>query len=251
MSGISNFKLGVLVVAYNASSTIERTISRIPPDMVSKITKILISDDSSSDNTFQVAQFIAHASELPIEVVRQEKNLGYGGNQKFGYKWAIENNLDAVVMLHADGQYAPEQMYRLVEPLIQGQAEAVFGSRMMVKGSARKGGMPLYKYFGNKLLTKVQNSLTEQNFSEWHSGYRAYAVEPLKSIDFTKMSDQFRFDTQIILEMIKLKYKISEVSISTFYGEEISHVNSIRYGIEILIDTFKFFKEKKKNTNKI
>jgi glycosyltransferase involved in cell wall biosynthesis len=236
----NKFKLGVLVVAYNASSTIERTLNRIPPEMQAIISAILVSDDSSPDDTYEIVKDYARKSHLPIETVKQVKNLGYGGNQKFGYQWAIEKNLDAVVMLHADGQYAPEQMYKLIEPLENDLADAVFGSRMMIKGAARRGGMPLYKYFGNKILTRVQNFLTDQSFSEWHSGYRAYKISALKKLDFESLNNGFRFDTQIILGLLRFNQRIKEVPIPTFYGDEVSHVNGIMYAVEIIWDTLKF-----------
>jgi glycosyltransferase involved in cell wall biosynthesis len=147
-------KIGILIIAYNAESTIESTLSRIPKDFTSNIHSILISDDNSKDLTSVKADLYAKSSNLPIQVVVQPINLGYGGNQKFGYQWAITKDLDAVVMLHANGQYAPEQMYKLIEPLEKDLADAVFGSRMMVKGAARRGGMPLYKFLGNKILTR-------------------------------------------------------------------------------------------------
>ena len=236
----TKFKLGVLVVAYNAASTIERTLNRIPPQMQEIISAILVSDDSSPDDTYEIVKEYARKSHLPIETVKQEKNLGYGGNQKFGYQWAIDKDLDAVVMLHADGQYAPEQMYKLIEPLENDLADAVFGSRMMIKGAARRGGMPLYKYFGNKILTRVQNFLTDQSFSEWHSGYRAYKISALKKLDFESLNNGFRFDTQIILGLLRFNQRIKEVPIPTFYGDEVSHVNGIMYAVEIIWDTLKF-----------
>jgi glycosyltransferase involved in cell wall biosynthesis len=236
----ANFKLGVLVVAYNAASTIERTLNRIPPQMQEIISAILVSDDSSPDDTYEIVKEYARKSHLPIETVQQVKNLGYGGNQKFGYQWAIGKGLDAVVMLHADGQYAPEQMYKLIEPLEQDLADAVFGSRMMVKGAARRGGMPLYKYIGNKILTRVQNFLTKQDFSEWHSGYRAYKISALKKLNFENLNNGFRFDTQIILGLLRFNQRIKEVPIPTFYGDEVSHVNGIMYAVEIIWDTLKF-----------
>ena len=227
-------------MAYNAASTIERTLNRIPPQMQEIISAILVSDDSSPDDTYEIVKEYARKSHLPIETVQQVKNLGYGGNQKFGYQWAIGKGLDAVVMLHADGQYAPEQMYKLIEPLEQDLADAVFGSRMMVKGAARRGGMPLYKYIGNKILTRVQNFLTKQDFSEWHSGYRAYKISALKKLNFENLNNGFRFDTQIILGLLRFNQRIKEVPIPTFYGDEVSHVNGIMYAVEIIWDTLKF-----------
>jgi glycosyltransferase involved in cell wall biosynthesis len=133
-------KIGILVVAYNAESTIKNTISRIPKSFLSSINEILISDDKSSDSTTSVAQELKMSSRLPITVVTQPINLGYGGNQKFGYFWAIENKWDIVILLHADGQYAPEFIEAMVQPILEGYADVVFGSRMMDKKSALKRG---------------------------------------------------------------------------------------------------------------
>ena len=150
-------KIGILVVAYNAESTIESTLSRIPEAFVSEIHSILISDDKSKDLTSARATNFADSSRLPIQVVSQPINLGYGGNQKFGYSWAIQNHWDIVVLLHADGQYAPEFIPQIVKPLLENKADAVFGSRMLNKRNALKGGMPKYKWVGNQILTFLQN----------------------------------------------------------------------------------------------
>ena len=237
-------KIGILVVAYNAESTLSQTISRIPFDLYSSIYEVLICDDQSSDLTSKIANQVKKESKLPIKVVTHPINLGYGGNQKFGYSWAIENEWDVVVLLHADGQYAPEYLSQLIRPIVESEADAVFGSRMINKKKALKGGMPLYKWIGNQILTKVQNKITNQNFYEWHSGYRAYRVENLKKINLNKLSNGFRFDTQIILELIRINSHFSEIDIPTFYGDEVSHVNGLEYAREIIWDTlkFKFFK---------
>ena len=232
-------KLGILVVAYNAESTIESTLNRIPSNFVSKIHSILISDDQSQDMTSKKVKEFSERSSLPIELVVQPKNLGYGGNQKFGYSWAIQNDWDIVVLLHADGQYAPEYIPEIINPIIENDADAVFGSRMINKRNALKGGMPKYKWIGNQILTFIQNKLTRQNFSEWHSGYRAYRVESLRGIDIGKLSNGFRFDTQIILSLIAKQSRITEIAIPTFYGDEVSHVNGIEYAREIIWDTIR------------
>ena len=232
-------KIGVLVVAYNAESTIETTLNRIPTDFIHKIDAILISDDNSRDLTSERASEFAKTSNLPIHVISQPINLGYGGNQKFGYSWAIQNKWDIVVLLHADGQYAPEFLPQIINPLMENKADAVFGSRMLNKRDALIGGMPKYKWIGNQILTYIQNKLTKQNFSEWHSGYRAYKVESLKKLNLGDLSNGFRFDTQIILELLATNQRITEIPIPTFYGDEVSHVNGIEYAREIIWDTLR------------
>jgi hypothetical protein len=128
----------------------------------------------------------------------------------------------------------------MVEPIISGRADVVFGSRMITQGGARKGGMPLYKYVGNRILTYLQNSLAKVSLTEWHSGYRAYSVSALRKVNFLKNSDYFDFDSQIILQMIGARQRITEIEIPTFYGDEISRVNGIKYGLKILFHTLKF-----------
>ncbi len=233
-------KIGILVVAYNAESTLHETIKRIPDELYDDIFEVLISDDQSSDLTSKIAHQVKKDFKLPIKVVTHPINLGYGGNQKFGYSWAIENNWDIAVLLHADGQYAPEYISKLIKPIVDERADAVFGSRMINKKNALVGGMPLYKWLGNQILTVAQNNLTNQQFYEWHSGYRAYRVESLKKINLNKLNNGFRFDTQIILELLKIRSRFLEVDIPTFYGDEISHVNGLKYAREIIWDTLKF-----------
>lgn len=148
-------KIGVLVVAYNAASTLAAVLNRIPAALKPVIDEVIVSDDHSQDGTYLVGLSYQQESDLPITVIRQHKNLGYGGNQKAGYKLAIEHGLDIVVMLHGDGQYAPESLPDVLAPLLADEAEAVMGSRIMIKGAARKGGMPLYKFVGNRILSRI------------------------------------------------------------------------------------------------
>ena len=233
-------KIGILIVAYNAQETLTKVLDRIPSDFVKQIDAILVCDDASTDDTHKVGLTYQSKSQLPLTIVRHEINLGYGGNQKTGYQWALEKNLDLVVLLHGDGQYAPEYLPQMVEPIVSGRADVVFGSRMITQGGARQGGMPLYKFVGNKILTTLQNRLAKVSLTEWHSGYRAYSVASLRKINFLKNSDYFDFDSQIILQMIGARQRIVEIEIPTFYGDEISRVNGIKYGIKILIHTLKF-----------
>jgi glycosyltransferase involved in cell wall biosynthesis len=233
-------KIGILIVAYNAQDTLEKVLDRIPVDFIKQIDAILVCDDASTDDTHKVGLSYQSKSQLPLTIVRHEINLGYGGNQKTGYQWSLENNLDLVVLLHGDGQYAPEYLPQMVEPIVSGRADVVFGSRMITQGGARQGGMPLYKFVGNKILTTLQNRLAKVSLTEWHSGYRAYSVASLRKINFLKNSDYFDFDSQIILQMIGARQRIVEIEIPTFYGDEISRVNGIKYGIKILIHTLKF-----------
>jgi glycosyltransferase involved in cell wall biosynthesis/cyclopropane fatty-acyl-phospholipid synthase-like methyltransferase len=229
-------RVGVLVVAYNASATLARTLSRLPASFAANVERVLVCDDASADDTYDVGLAFASQSALPITVVRHEKNLGYGGNQKVGYAWAIEHGLDIVVLLHGDGQYAPECIEDIVEPLRSGTADAVFGSRMLERGAALRGGMPRYKYVGNRILTTFQNGLTGLRLSEWHSGYRAYRVDALADIDLGSLSNGFDFDTEIILALARLEKRIVEVPIPTYYGDEICYVNGVAYARDVTAD---------------
>ncbi len=229
-------RVGVLVVAFNAASTVAATLARLPPTFVETVDHIMVCDDASSDDTYQVAADFKSRSTWPLTVVRHETNLGYGGNQKAGYEWAMTHGLDVVVLLHGDGQYAPEVIEQIVEPLVAGDADAVFGSRMMVRGAARQGGMPLYKYAGNRILTRFQNKLTGLELSEWHSGYRAYRVSALAELPLASYSDGFDFDTEIILGLASARKSIVEVPIPTYYGDEICYVNGMAYAKDVTLD---------------
>ncbi|MGZ6999062.1 MAG: methyltransferase domain-containing protein [Acidimicrobiia bacterium] len=230
-------RIGILVVAYNAASTLGSVLDRIPRDFLPRISTVLVNDDCSADSTYLVGlgyrQLNAH---VPLEVVRHDVNLGYGGNQKAGYNWAIEQGLDIVVLLHGDGQYPPEMLPEIVGPIERGECDAVFGSRMMLKGEARKGGMPYYKYVGNRILTNFQNSVVGTNLTEWHSGYRAYSVDALKQVPFNDNVDGFAFDTQIILQFHEAGHRIGEIPIPTYYGDEICYVNGMKYARDIVKD---------------
>jgi glycosyltransferase involved in cell wall biosynthesis len=235
-------RIGILVVAYNAESTLRSVLQRIPSPIWDKIEEVFVFDDASQDNTHEIGRQMraeeAYGSKL--HVFRNPVNLMYGGNQRKGYQYAIERGMDIVVLLHGDGQYAPEVMQELLTPLETGQADMVMGSRMMVKGAALKGNMPLYKYAGNKVLTFIENNLIGTNLSEFHSGYRAYSVHALKDIPLDRMTHNWHFDTQIILQFLKRGYRIREVPIPTYYGDEICYVNGIPYAMNCVGETLKY-----------
>ncbi len=234
-------RIGIFVIAYNAETTLTSVLTRIPPEIVAKVDEIFVIDDCSSDQTYDVGRgYAGGPAAAKLTIQRNLVNLMYGGNQKRGYAYAIERGLDIVVLLHGDGQYAPEVMQRLLEPLESGRAEMVMGSRMLEAGAALKGHMPLYKYAGNKILTQTQNWLLGTRFSEFHSGYRAYACHALQSLDFTQMTNSWHFDTQIILEFLRRGYRIVEVPIPTYYGDEICHVNGIPYAYQCVRATAQF-----------
>ena len=234
-------RIGVLIVAYNAVTTLADVLDRIPADFRQRIAEILICDDASRDATHLVALGYKQTSpELPLTVIRHDKNLGYGGNQKAGYQLAIEHDLDVIVMLHGDGQYAPECIADIVEPLVRGEADAVMGSRMMTPKAARRGGMPLYKYVGNKILTRFENAMAGAELTEWHSGYRAYSVAALRSIPFHRNSDGFNFDTQILIQLLDQGKRIAEVPIPTYYGDEVCYVDGLKYAKDVSKDVVRY-----------
>src|SRR6185503_4952371 len=192
-------RLLIFIVAYNAQTTIEKVLSRIPPSLHSADAEVLIIDDSSTDNTFlNGLRYQRQNSAFKITVLRTPENQGYGGNQKLGYRYAIDNGFDLVALLHGDGQYAPEKLPDLIAPLVRNLGDAILGSRMMDKRAARRGGMPFYKWIGNQILTAFQNRMLGTHFSEFHSGYRVYSTRALTQIPFEKNTNDFHFDTEII-----------------------------------------------------
>jgi glycosyltransferase involved in cell wall biosynthesis len=233
-------RIGVVVVAYNAASTLAAVLDRLPPSFRSRVTEVVVCDDASSDCTYIVGKEYQAQTHLPLTIIRHPQNLGYGGNQKAAYRWAIEHDIDIVVLLHGDGQYAPEVIEDLIDPFASRCCDAVFGSRMMDPGSARIGGMPLYKYVGNRILSTFSNALTGVRLTEWHSGYRAYRVDALKDIPFESNSDGFDFDTEIILQLLEAKKTIVEVPIPTYYGNEICHVNGLGYAKDVALDVVRY-----------
>ncbi len=231
-------KVLIFVVSYNAETTIADVLSRIPTELFHNHNvhvEVLIIDDGSSDNTIAECRSLSqHPHEVPLTILVNPKNLGYGGNQKLGYQYAIDRGFDLVCLLHGDGQYAPEELPRLLRPLLEGECEAVFGSRMMESGAALKGGMPRYKYYGNKVLSWLQNKIVGTDLSEYHSGYRLYSVPVLKKLHFECNSNGFDFDTDIIIQLHDAGCRIQELPIPTFYGKEICRVNGIPYAFKVL-----------------
>src|SRR5688500_14867947 len=234
-------RIGILVVAYNAESTLRSVIARIPAHIMDKVEEIFVFDDASQDSTHSVGQEMQRERhDGKLSIYKNEVNLMYGGNQRRGYQYAMEKGLDIVVLLHGDGQYAPEVMQRLLTPLEEGRADMVMGSRMMEKGAALRGNMPAYKYVGNKVLTFLENKLIGADFTEFHSGYRAYSVHALRTIPLESMTSNWHFDTQIILEFLKRGHRIVEVPIPTYYGEEICRVNGIPYALNCVREAMKY-----------
>jgi|TARA_B100000745_G_scaffold300144_1_gene252958 glycosyltransferase involved in cell wall biosynthesis len=233
-------KLLIFVVAYNAEKTIESVINRIPKklSLIYDI-EVLIIDDCSKDHTFKICKEILKSkkSYFKLNILYNPKNQGYGGNQKIGYHYSIKKKFDFVVLLHGDGQYAPEELPKLMSGLEKNKYDVVMGSRMINKKNALKGGMPFYKLVGNIVLTKVQNFLLNTKLAEFHTGYRIYSIKSLKKIPFHLNTQDFHFDTEILIQLFLINAKIKEISIPTFYGDEICHVNGIKYAFDVVKTT--------------
>jgi glycosyltransferase involved in cell wall biosynthesis len=232
-------KLLIFVIAYYAETTLKSVLERIPASVFEDYDcHVLVVDDASDDRTFAIGrEYQRSHPSIPMTVLRNEYNQGYGGNQKVGYTYAIAEGFDFVAMVHGDGQYAPEELPRLLEPLRRGDADAVFGSRMMDRFGALKGGMPLYKYVGNKVLTMAQNAMLGTQLSEFHSGYRIYSVKTLNGIQYRLNSNDFHFDTEIIIQLFNAGARIVELPIPTYYGDEICRVNGMKYAKDVLVAT--------------
>lgn len=215
--------------AYRAAKTLEKTYQDIPTDCCDEV---LVVDDASPDETVSVAKALG----LPLKLHPQ--NRGYGGNQKTCYSWALEKKADIIVLLHPDHQYAPQEVPALVEPIRAGRADFTFGSRFKDGGQPLKGGMPLYRYVGNRFTTSVENLFLGTSFAELHSGMKAYSRRFLELIDYESLSDQFVFDSQMVIRAVLLGFRIEEVPIPTRYEEDSSSVDivsSFRYIFETFL----------------
>ncbi|MFA7677276.1 MAG: glycosyltransferase family 2 protein [Candidatus Omnitrophota bacterium] len=220
-------KIIVVLPAYNAEKTLELTYSEIPKDIVDEVIMV---DDCSVDGTVEIAH------RLGIEVIIHEKNRGYGGNQKTCYETALKRGADIVVMLHPDYQYSPKLITAMAGLIASGMFDVVLGSRIL-GGYATKGGMPLYKYISNRLLTLFQNLFTGQKLSEYHTGYRVFSNEVLSSLPILENSDDFVFDNQMLMQAIYFGYRIGEITATCSYNRgcsSISFKRSVVYGLGIL-----------------
>ena len=235
-----NKKVVVVLPAYNAEKTLEKTFLEIPMNLVDEV---ILVDDNSIDETYALAK------KLGIKhVIRHEINKGYGGNQKTCYNKCKELNADIVVMLHPDYQYTPLLIDAMVSIIGNELYPVVFGSRILGKG-ALKGGMPLYKYFFNRMLTLFQNILMNQKLSEYHTGFRSFDMKVLNSVNFDKCSDDFAFDNQIIAQICNQDFEIAEVTCPTKYFPEASSINFKRssiYGLHVILVSIRYFLNKNK-----
>lgn len=223
-------KVALFIVTYNAEKQIAKTLGRIPEWCRSLFAEIFVIDDASTDTTIEEALTAGRTLGLSnFSVMRTPLNQGYGGNQKIGYSYALKQGYDIVILLHGDGQYPPEHLPDIVAEYGDKSLGAVFGSRMIHRTDALKGGMPLYKWLGNQILTATENFILGTKLSEFHSGYRSYRTEALKKIPFELNSNGFHFDTDIIIQLHLAGEKIREIPMPTFYGDEECHVDGMKY----------------------
>lgn len=228
--------VAVVLPAYNASKTLEKTYREIPFDIVDHV---VLCDDASSDNTIEIARGLGIK-----HIIAHQTNRGYGGNQKSLYQYAIHHlHADIVIMLHPDYQYTPKLIVPMVHIIALGLYDVVLGSRILGNGALR-GGMPLYKYIANRLLTFIQNLLVGHKLSEYHTGYRAFSKKVLQNIRFQSNSEDFIFDNEMLAQIIAKKYRIAEITCPTKYFEEASSINfkrSVQYGFGVLRVSFQLF----------
>ncbi len=225
---LNHKKIIVVLPAFNAALTLEKTYHEIPFDIVDDV---ILTDDGSKDNTIETGQ------RLNIRhIIIHDENRGYGSNQKSCYSKALELGADIVIMLHPDYQYTPKLIYAMSSIIAYNVYPVVLGSRILGKG-ALKGGMPLYKYFFNRCLTLAQNILMTQKLSEYHTGYRAFSADVLRNINFTANSNDFLFDNEMLAQIFMKGYEIAEVTCPTIYFKEASVINfprSVVYGLGVL-----------------
>ncbi len=224
---ICNKKVVVVLPAYQAAKTLERTIAEMPPGVVDDV---LLVDDASRDNTVEVAR------RLGLKTLVHQKNLGYGGNQKTCYREALKLEADIIVMLHPDYQYSPKLVGAMAHMVASGHYDVVLGSRILAQ-NAVAGGMPLHKYIANRFLTFIQNLLMGQKLSEYHTGYRAFSRTVLEKLPFEQNSNDFIFDNEILCQAIRAGFSIGEISCPTRYFPEASSIDlqrSVIYGLGVL-----------------
>ena len=236
---INGKKIIVVLPAYNAEKTLIQTYEEIPKDIADDM---ILVDDGSRDHTAEISK------KLGIQTIIHPSNKGYGANQKTCYQEALKKNPDIIIMLHPDYQYSPKLILAMASMISSGLYDVVLASRILGRGALR-GGMPIYKYIANRVLTMVENYMLGYKLTEYHTGYRAYSSEVLKNIPFTKNSDDFVFDNEILAQIIYFKYRIAEISCPTMYFPEASSINfsrSVKYGFGVLATGLKFLIHKMK-----
>lgn len=237
-----NQRVLVMIVAYEAEQHIEQVLGRLPNAWVnSKAHHFLVLDDGSADRSAILASnWFKKQGVVNATVFRNRQNQGYGGNQKLGYRFALDYQFDLAILLHGDGQYDPALLPSFVDIFTASDADVILGSRMVRRRDAARGGMPFYKIVGNTILTKIQNLLTDQALSEYHTGYRAYSRRFLSSVPFEINTNDFHFDTEILLQAFSIGARVEQFAIPTHYGDEICRVNGVKYALHVLRATVQY-----------
>ena len=230
---LNSKRICVVMPAYNAEKTLKKTYDEIPKDIVDDV---ILTDDASTDDTVKVSR------ELDIKTFVHTENKGYGGNQKTCYQAALESGADIVIMLHPDYQYTPKLILPMVSMMTEGLFDAVIGSRIL-GNKAMMGGMPLYKYVSNRILTLSENLLIQQKLSEYHTGYRAFSRKVLETIPLMENSDDFVFDNQMLCQTLYFGFDVGEVSCPTLYFDDASSISfsrSVSYGLGVMQTAMKY-----------
>lgn len=229
-----NPKIVVVMPAYNAEKTVRKTYNDLPKDLISEV---ILVDDASADKTVEIAK------EIGITVYIHQQNKGYGGNQKTCYDEALRRDPDVIIMVHPDYQYDAKLVGVMCEPIVNGRADVMLGSRIQTRAQVLAGGMPFWKYFANRFLTLVENLAMGLNLSEYHTGFRAFSSGVLKTIPYHKFSNDFVFDQQILISALSYGYNISEIPVPCKYFKEASSINferSSKYGLATLWIVFRY-----------
>lgn len=239
--------IAIFIPTRNVGNALAMTLDRISDDVKNQVGEIIVIDNSSSDNTYEIGMKYKEKNQMyNLNIHKNEKNLGIGGSEKKAFDYVINQNFKFVIVLHGDAQYAPESIEDILLPLQKGDADLVFGSRMA--GNPLKGGMPFWRYFGNKILTKIENKILGLDLTEFHSGFRAFNVEALKDIPFSGLSNDYHFDHEIIMLFVLMRKKLSEISIPTRYANEStspSIYQTIKYSKDVIFDLIKLILHKK------
>ena len=232
----------VLVPAYNAGATIEKVFARIPAEAKARIARYVVVNDGSTDDTGAALDRLRGLNPYLV-ILTHSRNQGYGAAEKTLLSYALQEKADVAIVLHADGQYSPERIPDLLRPFDEDTADLVQGSRML-GGGALQGGMPLYKFIANKVLTAIENLSFGMNLAEYHSGYMLYSRTTLESIPFLKLSDSFDFDLEMIVVARVKDLRIAEIAIPTVYAGEVSHLRPIQYGLKVLSVVWSYRRQK-------
>jgi len=239
--------IAIFIPTRNVGNALAMTLDRISDEIKSQVGEIFVIDNDSNDNTYQIGIEYKEKNQMQnLNIQKNEKNLGIGGSEKKAFDYVINQNFKFIVVLHGDAQYAPESIEDMLMPLQKGDADLVFGSRMA--GNPLKGGMPFWRFFGNKVLTKIENFVLGLNLTEFHSGFRAFNVEALKDIPFNGLSNDYHFDHEMIMLFVLMRKNLTEVSIPTRYANEStspSIYQTIKYSKDVIFDLIKLILHKR------